>query len=94
MPCEELVQESRTRSGLRDELKGIYDIERLLSRVATGRASPRDLSFIGRTLGSVPTIKQLLADRTCSLLRQLEAELDPCTDLRDQSPRRWSMNAP
>jgi DNA mismatch repair protein MutS len=81
---EELVQESRSRASLRDELKGIYDIERLLSRVATGRASPRDVSFIGRTLRSVPAIKQLFSSRACGLLRQLEAELDPCQDLRDQ----------
>ncbi len=80
---EEFVRESRLRASLRDELKGVYDIERLLSRVATGRASPRDLSFIGRTLGSMPAIKQLLATCTSRLLRQLEADLDPCLDLRD-----------
>ena len=80
---EEFVRESRLRASLRDELKGVYDVERLLSRVATGRASPRDLSFIGRTLGSMPAIKQLLATCTSRLLRQLEADLDPCHDLRD-----------
>ncbi|MHB0958944.1 MAG: DNA mismatch repair protein MutS [Pirellulaceae bacterium] len=79
---QELVRESRLRGSVRDELKGIYDIERLLSRVATGRASPRDLSFVGRTLDSMPTIKQLLASGTSALLRQLEADLDPCQDLR------------
>ena len=80
---EELVRESRWRASLRDELKGVYDIERLLSRVATGRASPRDLSFIGRTLGGMPAIKLLLATSTSRLLRQLEADLDPCQDVRE-----------
>lgn len=81
---EELVRETRLRSSARDELKGIFDIERLLARVATGRASPRDLSAIGRTLQSVPGIKQLLAGSRCQRLCQLEAELDPCVELRDE----------
>ena len=84
---EELVRESRLRASLRDELKGIYDIERLLSRVATGRASPRDLSFIGRTLRSCRPSSNCWPMRTSALLRQLEAELDPCQDLRDQTRR-------
>lgn len=79
---EELVRENRLRTELRDELKGIYDLERLLSRVATGRASPRDLSFIGRTLGNLPRIKQLLANCDSGLLKQLDSEVDTCDDLR------------
>ena len=31
---------------LREALRSIYDIERLLARVTTGRATPRDLSFV------------------------------------------------
>lgn len=81
---EELMRASGVRGALRDELKGTYDIERLLSRVATGRASPRDLSCIGRALWSVPAVKQQLADSNAELLQQLERELDPCAELRDQ----------
>ncbi len=81
---DELIQESRLRGELRDALKGIYDVERLLARVATGRASPRDLSFIGRTLASLPPIKELLHGRSSSLLTRLDVALDPCPDLRAQ----------
>ncbi len=81
---EELMRANGVRSTVRDELKGTYDIERLLSRVATGRASPRDLSCIGRALWSVPAVKQQLADGTAELLQQLERELDPCAEVRDQ----------
>src|SRR5262245_511644 len=42
------------RAALREQLRGVYDLERLLARVATGRASPRDLSFVGRTLAGLP----------------------------------------
>jgi DNA mismatch repair protein MutS len=57
----ELVADSALRETLRDELRGVYDLERLLARVATGRASPRDLSFVSRTLAKLPKLKSLLA---------------------------------
>jgi DNA mismatch repair protein MutS len=38
------------------ELDGICDIERIIARVSVGRASPRDLSALGRCLESLPTL--------------------------------------
>jgi DNA mismatch repair protein MutS len=62
-------------------LRRVYDVERLLARVTTGRASPRDLSFLGRTLRVLPIVKQKLAERQCQLLIELEAVIDPCHEL-------------
>ncbi len=56
-----LVEDGALRDALREELRGIYDLERLLARVATGRASPRDLSFVARTLAKLPKLKGILA---------------------------------
>ena len=50
--------------------------------MATGRASPRDLSFLGRTLRCLPALKAKLTARKSRLLNQLEAEIDLCVDLR------------
>jgi DNA mismatch repair protein MutS len=79
---EELMQDDTLRGQLRDHLRGVYDLERLLARVTTGRASPRDLSFIGRTLGSLPKLKAKLTARRSPLLSRMEADLDLCPDLR------------
>ncbi len=81
---DELIRESRLRGALREALKGIYDIERLLARVATQRASPRDLSFIGRTLVSLPPVKELLTNANSQLLHDLQVSLDPCPELQEQ----------
>jgi DNA mismatch repair protein MutS len=78
---EELRAGDDVRRDLRDHLRGVYDLERLLARATTGRATPRDLSFIGRTLAGLPTLKQRLAGSRSSLLRELEASLDLCPDL-------------
>ncbi len=57
---EELVGNQSLGDELHEGLRRIYDVERLLARVSTGRASPRDLSFLGRTLRSLPALKAKL----------------------------------
>ncbi len=81
---EELVNEDALRGQIRDYLRGVYDLQRLLARVTTGRASPRDLNFIGRTLAGLPQLKARLTARRSALLCRLEAELDLCPEVRGE----------
>jgi len=81
---EELLNASSLTDELRESLRRIYDLERLVARVTTGRASPRDLCFIGRTLSHLPAIKTKLEGRSAPLLQLLQSELDLCEDLRDR----------
>ena len=78
----ELVADSRLAEDLQQKLHGIYDLERLLARVTTGRASPRDLAAVGKTLSALPAIKARLAARKSGLLSRLEAEIDLCAEIR------------
>jgi DNA mismatch repair protein MutS len=78
----ELVADPALTASLRDALTQTYDIQRLLARVITGRASPRDLSFVGRTLAILPKVKAKLTARSSVLLQQLEQRLDLCGDVR------------
>ncbi len=78
----ELVEQPALAEDLRESLRRVYDVERLLARVATGRASPRDLSFLGRTLRCLPAVKAKLTARASPLLNRLEGEIDLCADLR------------
>ncbi|MEO5347883.1 MAG: DNA mismatch repair protein MutS [Magnetococcus sp. YQC-9] len=50
------------RLAIRDELKGIADLERLIGRVAMGRASPRDLGVLRDSLARLPLVAQVLRD--------------------------------
>ncbi len=83
---QDAVAELRAETGLREtltsQLKGIYDLARLLARVTTGRASPRDLSFIGRTLAGLPGLKTNLTTREAELLQTLDEQIDLCPELR------------
>jgi DNA mismatch repair protein MutS len=78
----ELVGDLRLADDLRDKLRSVYDLERLLARVITARATPRDLGAVGRTLASLPAIKARLTERKSKSLNNLEASLDLCPELR------------
>ncbi len=78
----ELLDHSTLRNELRESFKEVHDLQRLTTRASTGRALPRDLAAIARTLRFLPTIKAKIAARKSAILRDLEANLELCQDLR------------
>lgn len=79
---EELSLDAVVCRDIRDELGRVYDLQRLTARVATLRASPRDLGCLARTLALLPKLKAKLSGRHAELLRLLEADLDLCAEVR------------
>jgi DNA mismatch repair protein MutS len=79
---EELLEEGVTTRDIRESLGKVHDIERLLARVTTGRATPRDLGCLVRTLGVLPAVKAKLSARRAALLNDLEGRLDLCPEVR------------
>lgn len=79
---EELFGDAGLCADVHQELRGVYDMQRLLTRVTTGRATPRDLSFVGQTLARLPRLKARLTARQSRRLAQLEADLDLCPEVR------------
>ncbi|HEP1825583.1 TPA: DNA mismatch repair protein MutS [Streptococcus suis] len=69
------------RSDLVEALKGVYDIERLASRVSFGKTMPKDLLQLSQTLGNVPSIKNILLQMDQPALTSLVAGLDPIPEL-------------
>ena len=78
---EEFEGEPTVCRAFQGQLKSVYDLERLTSRVATGRATPRDVGCLANTLGLLPELKKRLADRRAKLLGQLHGQLDLCEDV-------------
>lgn len=81
---EEMVSQANLRNEICGYMKGVHDLQRLVSRVSTRRASPRDLSGIVKTLGALPALKAKLVGRKSQWLQQLESELDLCAELRSE----------
>jgi len=78
----ELRAAVEARETLHEELRGVYDIERLVSRIARGRANARDLRSLRDTLDVVPRLRDALAGAECEALRSLRDRLDPLADVR------------
>jgi DNA mismatch repair protein MutS len=79
----ELLEDHGLRAELRTTLADAFDLQRLTARVSTGRASPRDLHSVGRTLALLPRLKAKVTARRSALLRDLESRLELCADLRE-----------
>ncbi|MBQ2697165.1 MAG: DNA mismatch repair protein MutS, partial [Clostridia bacterium] len=73
---EELLRESILRMQLAESLSGISDLERLLTRVLYGSASPREVAAIGHTLSLLPGLKQILAPLQSRALCDLRDQID------------------
>jgi len=80
----ELQRNESATHEIREMLKRVYDLERLLTRIVTNRACPRDLAFIGRTLKTLPFFKKKLAGSQSVLLRTLGGLIDPCDEVTVQ----------
>ncbi|HEX7621882.1 MAG TPA: DNA mismatch repair protein MutS [Anaerolineales bacterium] len=70
---------SMLRAELRSALKPLSDLERLINRVISGHAQPRDLVALRETLLSLPAILHLFTTETISPELPLNL-LSPCTD--------------
>jgi DNA mismatch repair protein MutS len=101
----ELAGDHALRQELRDGLGEVHDLQRLTARASTGRATPRDLAGIARTLRLLPRVKAKITARRAALLRELETSLELCPDLRERldaalvedpplTPREGSMIRP
>ena len=70
------------RKALRGELKEIYDMERLMTRVIYRRATPRELLALEDSFRRLPEIRRLLQELPAGkMLEEILEELDDLADL-------------
>ncbi|WP_068617379.1 DNA mismatch repair protein MutS [Paenibacillus tuaregi] len=71
------------REDLREKLGEIYDLERLVGRIAFSSANGRDMIALKKSLRQIPSIKELCENSASSTLRRIAGELDRCEDLAE-----------
>jgi len=77
----ELVEDEERRRALRRKLDEIRDLERLGTKISTGRASPRDLLALADSLEALPELVETLAEPTSARLAELESDVDLLEDV-------------
>lgn len=78
---ESLCEQTFVREEIREYLRPIYDMERLMTRITFRTANPRDLISFKTSLQYLPYIKQLLGNFSSGLLHEIDESLDPLQDL-------------
>ena len=69
------------RGDIVDNLKKVYDIERLAGKIAYGSANGRDLISLKNSAKQLPEIKKILSEAKSSMLTELYSELDTLDDV-------------
>ena len=90
----QLMANPMASDSLREVFDGIYDVERLLSRIAYDAVNARDCLALTATLESIPMIKDYGQAFDAPLIRNTLDTLDPMTDLTDILRRAISPDAP
>ena len=72
-----------TRENIIDNLKGVYDLERLTGRIAFGSVNAREMLQLANSLAAVPEILNVLKDSANPVLVDFASQIDPLTGVRD-----------
>ena len=91
---ELLVRSPIVCAGITECLKKVYDMERLLSKIAYHSLNARDCLSLGRSLAQAPDILSYLSTLEGDALEPVKALIDPCAELRDLLDRAISPDAP
>lgn len=78
---ENLVMDTALRMEMREVLRGIMDLERLMGRITSKAGNARDLKALGRSLALVPQMCAQLGGAEAALLATLCQGLDPLEDV-------------
>ncbi|MDC0371836.1 DNA mismatch repair protein MutS [Flavobacteriaceae bacterium] len=80
--------------GLQTNIKGIGDLERLISKVATAKANPREVIQLKNSLEQIVPIKAVVLESGHSTLIALGAQIEDCTVLRSKIESTLNEDAP
>lgn len=91
---EYFFKDTEGRELLKQQLSLIGDIERLISKVAVGRVTPRELVQLKCALTAIEPVKRLCTDADNEVLRTIGEQLNPCILIRDRIEKEINPDAP
>lgn len=91
---EELLKNVVLRGNLRERLRSMPDLQRLVGRTATHTANPKDLALIRTALENIPSIISALSEARSELLQELCSQMHTCDDLNQLLKRALTDDPP
>ncbi|MBN1447850.1 MAG: DNA mismatch repair protein MutS [Bacteroidetes bacterium] len=77
----ELTTAHEARDGISGMLGEMVDYDRLIGRICTGRATPRELTALRSSLRRIPVLHEALASLDAPLLQSLHTQIEPMEDV-------------
>ncbi len=91
---DELYQDNEVLNNIKNHLKQCSDIERLIGKIATGRANGRDLLNLNNSLLAIPEIKKKITESNLSKLKNAFKKLTAIPEVIDLIDKAISENSP
>ncbi len=79
-----LVKTGDARDKIHALLKNVGDLERIISKVAVNKVSPRDLIQLKMSLAALGPIKEICQDSGVDALQKIGARIDTCHTIKDR----------
>jgi len=89
-----LYNDDNLRKSLQNALKEISDLERIVSKISTGKANPREIIALKNSLIQIKNIKNLLADAENDVILQINANLNQLDELVELIDKMLNDNPP
>ncbi|WP_340065472.1 DNA mismatch repair protein MutS [Ascidiimonas aurantiaca] len=89
-----LLAQDELNERIREHIKQISDLERLISKVATGKINPREVIHLKNSLEALIPIKSVTMNSEQTVLKTIGKKLNPCDALRDRIKQTLLEEAP
>ncbi len=91
---EQFFRQPEFRELCEMELGKVGDLERIVSKVATGRINPREMQQLRAALETVMVLKNVCLSSPQESIRAIGEKLAPCTELRQRIERELRLDPP
>lgn len=91
---DQLVRNAELADGLRQHVRGIGDLERLISKVAVGRINPRELLQLKRSLDEIDVVKRMCSALQNNALQIYGEQLNSCRSIYEKIEKEINEDAP
>lgn len=78
---EEIAKDTIILSEIQEALSGVYDLERLMTRVLYNSSTPRDLRCLAQTINEFPKLKDLTKEFMSSHLKDINQNINLLKDV-------------
>ncbi len=79
---------------IEDNIKQIGDLERIVSKIAVGKVSPREILQLKVALGAISPIQKSCAESKEPALKKIAEQINPCTSVKERIATEIAENTP